>query len=284
MLPQMRKSLARTILILGTTLAFLPVASAQTPKPVQQSQGALNNTVYDKLNTGPGGPAPKRDLSGSWAGPLQVDAQAKTSPMTPLGLKLFQANKPEAQYHTSGTNDAYARTCDPLGFPRNMVFELRGLAIATMADRVVILNQYQRAWREIWTDGRDLPTGVGGTQKGALDPRYYGYSVGHWEDDHTFVADTTGLDERTWLQRSGFPHSVNAHVQERFTRPDHNDMHLTVTVDDPTIYTKPFQLGEADFKWIPDQQFDEQLCIPSEMLDYLNIIADPAGAGVPPTK
>jgi hypothetical protein len=57
-----------------------------------------------------------------------------------------------------------------------------------------------------------------------------------------------------------------------------------VTVDDPKIYTQIFKLGTANFKWVPDQQLDEQLCIPSEMLQYLNIIGDPAGTGVPPTK
>ena len=279
---KMRKLFAGSILVLAAAMAALPVAMAQATQPTQN--GALTNTVYNKLNAGTGGAAPKRDLSGSWAGPVQVDAQTKTSLMTPLGQKTFAANKPEPKYHIAGTNDTFARMCDPLGFPRNMVFELRGLSFATMPDRMVVLSQYQRAWREIWTDGRTLPTNVGGTDKGALDPRYYGYSVGHWENDNTFVVDTTGLDERTWLQRSGFPHSINAHVQERYTRADHNDLHLSVTVDDPVMYTKPFTLGEADFKWVPNQQLDEQLCIPSEMLQYLNLIGDPAGTGVPADK
>ncbi len=82
--------------------------------------------------------------------------------------------------------------CDPLGFPRNMVFELRGIAFATMPDRILVLNQYQRAWREIWMDGRELPKNVGGTAKDAPDPRYYGYSAGHWEGDNTLVVETTG--------------------------------------------------------------------------------------------
>jgi hypothetical protein len=32
---------------------------------------------------------------------------------------------------------------------------------------------------------------------GAPDSRFYGYSVGHWEDDYNFVVDTTGMDDRT---------------------------------------------------------------------------------------
>ena len=149
-----------------------------------------------------------------------------------------------------------------------------------MPDRMIIMNQYQKVWREIWTDGRELPKNVGAAEKGSPDPRYYGYSVGHWEGDSTFVVDTTGLDENTWLNGDGYPHSVDAHVQERFTRVDHNDLQLTVTVTDPKLYTKPFVLGKSAFKWLPKQNLEEQLCIPSDMIQYLSLIGDPGGKGV----
>ena len=88
-----------------------------------------------------------------------------------------------------------------------------------------------------------LPTKVGGDDRDSLDPTYMGYSVGRWEDDYNFVIDTTGLDERTWLLRDGTPHSVMAHVQERWTRVDHNTMKVAMTIDDPKMFTKPFSLG-----------------------------------------
>src|SRR5258706_9305006 len=53
--------------------------------------------------------------------------------------------------------------------------------------------------REIWTDGRSLP--------GDPDPLWYGYSTGKWVDDTTFVVESTGYDDRTWLGATGFPHS-----------------------------------------------------------------------------
>jgi len=247
-----------------------------------QGGGAAQNTLYNKLKDGgPGGPAPRRELSGSWAGPIAIDTASVAPPLTPLGQKLMSANKPEAKFHIAGTNDSFARVCDPLGFPRNMIFEIRGITFATMPDRIIVLNQYQRAWREVWTDGRELPKNVGGTGKDAPDPRYYGYSVGHWEGDTTFVVDTTGLDDKTWVTRMGYPHSIDAHVQERYTRLSHNDLKLSLTLDDPKIYTKPFVLGTANFRWVPNQELDEQLCIPSEMLQYLSLVGDPAGKGVP---
>jgi hypothetical protein len=143
-----------------------------------------------------------------------------------------------------------------------------------MADRVILLSQYQKTWREIWTDGRALPKNIG--QPGGSDPRYYGYSVGHWENDNTFIVDTVGLDENTWLNNMGYPHTSEARVQERWVRTDHNDLELTVTVDDPKIYTKPFVLGTNRFKWLPNQEFEEQMCVPSQMIEYLKVIGDPA--------
>jgi hypothetical protein len=118
---------------------------------------------------------------------------------------------------------------------------------------------------------------VGASGKDAPDPRYYGYSVGHWEGANTLVVDTTGLDEKTWLTDAGYPHSIDAHVQERFTRTDHNDLDLTLTVDDPKFYTKPFSLGTEFFRWVPDQILDERLCIPSNVIEYLKAVGDPAG-------
>ncbi len=91
------------------------------------------------------------------------------------------------------------------------------------------------------------------------------------------VVDTTGLDDRTWLTGAGYPHSIDAHIQERYTRVDHNDLQVTLTVDDPKIYTKPFSLGTVYFKWVPNQIFDEKICIPSEVIEYLKAVGDPAG-------
>ena len=141
-----------------------------------------------------------------------------------------------------------------------------------------MLYQFQQVWREVWMNGSPLPKNVGAAQKGAPDPRYFGYSVGHWENDNTLVIETTGMDERTWLNGGGYPHTVDAHVVEKFERMDHNDLKLTLTVDDPKLYTKPFLLGTVYFRWIPNQLNDEKLCIPSEVITYLQSVGDPAGA------
>jgi hypothetical protein len=262
---------------MAALFALCSNATAQTTTPAQtapaQRSDGYRNTVFDKLDIGPGGPAPRRELTGAWAGPIAGRA-VEEPPVTELGKRLLSSSKPEATFKVSGTNDPYVRTCDPLGFPRNIIFETRGIAFAAMADRVVLLNQYQKVWREIWTDGRALPKNVG--RPGGPDTRYYGYSVGHWENDNTFVVDTVGLDDGTWLNNLGYPHTSEARVQERYVRTDHNHLELTVTVEDPKLYTKPFVLGTNSFKWLPNQEFEEQLCIPSKVIEYLQLIGDPA--------
>jgi hypothetical protein len=273
----MRHLLQGSIVALAGVLFLSSQARAQTPQPQPSRRGGISD-LYNKLgDTGPAGPAPRQDLTGFWA-TLASERLNAVPPLTPWGQEQFHAHKNQNEYPVAESNDPI-KTCDPLGFPRNMLFQVRGVAFAQMPGKVLELFQFNRVWREIWTDGRELPKNVGGNAADAPDPRWYGYSVGHWEGDYTFVVDTVGSDERSWLDIVGHPHSLELRVQERYTRVDHNNLEVTMTIDDPKTYTKPFVITKANFKWIPQQDFEEQLCVPSEMLEYLKVIANPAGKG-----
>ena len=283
----MRKAFIGAMLSLTAMLVLASGGAAQTGNSQPKKDGAARSPwKYFPMDRaiGDGGPAPKRDLTGTWAGPSSgaavragINAQQPTAPpLTALGKQLFEQNKPIGKYSPAGTNDPHSRYCDPYGSPHNMTDEIRGMTITTLPNRTFILIQYMNVWREIWTDGRALPTDVASGKDG-LDPRYNGYSVGHWEDDYTFVVDTTGLDDSTWTTKNGYPHSIDAHVQERFHRDSKNDLTLTLTMDDPKLYTKQFFLGEEHFRWIPNQQVDEFTCIPSQVQQYLKEMGDPAG-------
>jgi hypothetical protein len=227
---------------------------------------------------GPVGPAPKRDFTGAWVGPTKM-MTGEIPPMTAEGEARFKENKPERAYTLAASNDPFAN-CDPLGFPRNVMNHPvinGGQWFGQMPNRIVIMYQFQRVWRDIWMDGRTLPKAV--DTKGEPDSRFYGYSVGHWEGDNTLVIDTTGVDDRTWLDDLGHPHSTDMHVQERYTRLDQYNMEFTVTIDDPKIYTKPFQWLKANYYWMVKQDFEETFCLPSEAVAYMNSLAKPAGTG-----
>jgi hypothetical protein len=278
----MRKSYTGAIAGVAGVLFISALAAGQNNAQNNAPRSPWKYYPMDRA-IGDGGPAPKRDLTGTWAGPGSGAAVARgkpevVPPLTPLGQRLYGVNKPIGRYSPGGTNDPHARYCDPFGVPQNMTQEIRGMTFTTLPNRTFLLLQFQDLWREIWTDGRTLPTNVGGTARDSLDPRYNGYSVGHWEDDSTFVVDTTGIAEETWATKSGYPHSVDARVQERFHRGSKHDLTVTITMDDPKLYTSQFFIGEMHFRWVPNQQLNEFTCIPSQVQLYLKEMGDPAGS------
>lgn len=261
---------------LAGVLFFLPLCAwpqnRQTNQPIRADDG---KTLYDKSSsTGSGGPAPRQELTGFWVGLISAKLNP-VPPMTAWGQEQFRSHKSHSQYSEAESNDPM-KYCDPMGFPRDMLYDNRGFAFAAMPGKMLQVFQFNRVWREIWTDGRELPKDVGGRSADSADPRWFGYSVGHWEGDYTFVVDTVGSDERTWLDAVGHPHSIAMKVQERYTRVDHNTLDMTMTIDDPKTYTKPFVITNARFRWLPNQDLVEEICVPSLMQEYLKIIADPA--------
>src|SRR5213592_4737986 len=187
---------------------------------------------------GPSGPAPRRDLSGIWdAGPggIQPTGYYCSSVFTPRGEEMAKANKPgngPRIADVSEDNDPLSTLGDPAGLPRILLYELRPFQIVQTANQVLMLYMFEKRWRVIWTDGRELPKDP--------DPRWYGYSVGHWEDDYTLVVETIGTDDRTWLANAGDPHSDQLRVVERYHRLNQFTLELSVTLDDPKTYTKPW--------------------------------------------
>jgi len=67
-----------------------------------------------------------------------------------------------------------------------------------------------------------------------------GDSIGKWEGD-TLVVDSTGFNDKTWLDVSGHPHSEALHIVERMRRADHDTLMIDIAIDDPQAYTKPFK-------------------------------------------
>lgn len=284
----MRNSVAEPVIALLAVLVLSSVLVAQTPTAPQArgrvKEGFIAEGIPKMPN--PPGPSPKQDLAGAWVGP-QNRVIGPFPAMTPAGEARFKMNKPylsfqvRAQDEIPASNDPFT-ICDPLGFPRNLLAHAisfrGGMLFASAPNRIIINYEQQRVWREIWMDGRELPKKVDAV--GTPESRYYGYSVGHWDGDYTLVIDTTGVDERPWLDEDGHPRSSSAHIEERYTRLDQYNMQVTVTVDDPKFYTKPFQFLKANLYWMKDQEFAETFCIPSEGIQYRDTLAKPSGIKV----
>jgi hypothetical protein len=108
---------------------------------------------------------------------------------------------------------------------------------------VAILHQYAQVWRVIWTDGRPVPKVVDGrvvVDNQVREPRYYGYSVGRWVDDNTLLVDTVGTmgDDRAGMDSVRASGQQSTTRNEESHRVDHDCLELTVTIDDPNMYTK----------------------------------------------
>jgi hypothetical protein len=134
-------------------------------------------------------------------------------PYTPLGLAALKANKPSGpgvrQDPATHSNDPLDQ-CDPIGYPRMELYELRTIELVHIANQGIYSNQWYGNWRIISTDGRELLKDP--------DPRWNGYSRSKWVDDYTFVVETVGMNPRSWLDHAGRPHSDALRVEERFHR------------------------------------------------------------------
>jgi hypothetical protein len=276
---------------LTAALALLVVVHVAKPAAQGRGRGTAEGFIFEGVPKmpNPPGPAPKRDLSGAWVGPLNTNKPDPVPPMTPAGQRALKERK--AYGSASGNFGAGSRaeqpgesndpfiTCDPLGFPRNLlahaISSRGGMLFGSAPNRILIAYEQQRVWREIFTDGRALPKAV--DVKDAPESRYYGYSVGRWENDNTLVIETTGVDERAWLDEAGHPLSSSAHITERYVRPDEYNLQVTVTVDDPKYYTKPFAMMKANFYWMKAQDFSESFCVPSEAIEYRDTLSKPSG-------
>jgi hypothetical protein len=213
-----------------------------------------------------------------WNGPGEALLTNRVPPMTPAGRAKLDANVPDP--FSASSNDPW-KTCDPFGMPRSVNNQNGTVGFAQMPGRIIIINGFNRTWREVWMDGRKPPKNIG--HDDGPSAMFNGYSVGHWEGDNTLVIETVGMEEKTWIDRRGYPHSVDAKVIERYTRTDFDHMSMTETVDDPAYYTGgPFLFSKADYRLskidpnAPVPFTSEQLCIPSQAMDYMNLIAHPA--------
>ena len=196
-------------------------------------------------------------------------------PYTPLGRETVKAHIPVEGYRMvpdALTNDPILK-CDPGGFPRMNLHNFRTSEILQSPTHVVILYKFQHRWRQIWTDGRELPkdpeSPAWSNSADALppEPRWWGYSVGKWADDYTFVVQTNGFyDHRTWLDNAGLPQSDAMQVEETYHRVDADHLELSIKITDPKMYTKPWvALDKLSLRLqSPNLEIQEMECSPSD--------------------
>jgi hypothetical protein len=106
---------------------------------------------------------------------------------------------------------------------------------------VIITYQYATGFRRIFVDGSD---------EAPLDS-WMGWSNGRWDGD-TFVVEVTGLNGLTWLDRAGNYASENARVIERYTPMGPNHLRYEATIEDPTVYSRPWMISMPLYRIIDE--------------------------------
>ena len=176
---------------------------------------------------------------------ILADFKPEEAPLTAEAVAIMRNRAKDAQ--TPDTR------CLPLGIPRA---ELIGFPfkIVQTPRLIVVMHEGDNTHRQIYTDGRKLPTDP--------NPAWLGYSVGHWEGD-TLVVDSAGFNDKVWLDVFGHPVSESLRIQERFHRRDFGHMDLQITITDPKMYIKPIAFKVTELL-MPDSDIFEYFCNENE--------------------
>jgi hypothetical protein len=119
---------------------------------------------------------------------------------------------------------------------------------------LVVLNEMNAGYRQVFTDARPLPDDP--------TPSWQGYSSAKWSGD-TLVIDTIGLRDDTWIDWNGSVLTEAAKVREQIRRPDFGHLEIQVTVDDPKAYTKPWTVNLKQ-RIVVDTDLIDEICLENE--------------------
>jgi hypothetical protein len=219
---------------------------------------ALNTANYDiethvarpamALREGPHGPLPAPEVLllgavGSVPGGLGV-VEGGSIPYKPEALAKKKEN--EENWLTRDPEIF----CYLPGVPR-ATYMPYPFQIFQNVDSMMITYEFAGAVREIYMKDPGPPP----------VESWMGQSVGRWEGE-TLVVVVTGLNDRTWFDRSGNFHSDQLRVVERYTRvgPDH--LRYEATIEDPEVFTRPWKIEMPLYRRVePAAQLFDFKCV-----------------------
>jgi hypothetical protein len=264
--------------LIGIVLAGAACANAQWLNQPDKGAPRLRDGKPNLSAPVPRTNAGKPDLSGVWhaqaretgevrrliGGAIQVDPGVDLENASKYFMNIFADAKPgeEPMRPEAATivkqrmqalgKDGPASYCLPMGIPISTLFAPFKM-IQTPVE-IVILPEGNNPPRQIYTDGRKLPTDP--------DPSWMGYSVGQWQGD-TLIVDTIGFNDRSWLDALGHPRSESMYLVERYRRTDFGHMEVELTIDDLKMYTRPFTV-RFPLRLMPDTDVLESVCAENE--------------------
>lgn len=276
------------ISILAATAAAFVMTGAAAPVMAQDSQespktidGHPNlNGVWQALNEA------NWDLEPHSAAPNPVaDSLLGAIGAIPPGLGVVEGGeipyKPEAlerlkMNQENAINHDPEAACYLPGIPRATYMPYPFQIIQGGGDDILMVYEYANANRVIHMGPVGVPP---------IDT-WMGTSYGEWDGD-TLVVTTLALSPGdvklpggelepgvTWLDRAGNYLTNTASVVERFTPRGHDHIDYEATIDDPSVYTRPWTIKMPLYRRIEeDSQLLEFRCVPfSEHLLYGDLL------------
>jgi len=220
----MRQAFTSALVTALLSLATVP-ATAQVPALPRTPDGKPNlQGIWQVLNTAAWDIQDHQARLGVPAGQGVVDGNE--IPYTPAALAKRRANL-EARATADPENKGYLP-----GVPRIMYMPFP-FQIFQTAGEVVMVFEYDRGVRNIYTNGTPHP-------RGPLN-WWMGDSRGRWDGD-TLVVDVVYFTDQTWFDRAGNFHSEDLHLVERYTPAGPDHINYEVTINDPTVFTKPWTM------------------------------------------
>ena len=242
-----------------------PAQTGPDPNSVQvgvpegrQGGGGRQGAAGRGRRGGPAAPAPRNahgrvhlgaataGEKGMWlpAGGVVLTPIAPDIPFQPWAAALYQDRvghrlEPHARCKASGVVRQFQT---PYGVEIVELAELQRIYLFDVGG--------PHTFRIVYMDGRSHPE--------RPSPSYYGHSIGWWEGD-TLVIDSVGYNEGFWLDRMGAPHTERLHTVERLTRTDASFLQYEMTIDDPNVYTAPWN-ARFDMRWEQGTELFEYIC------------------------
>ena len=237
------------------TISFLLLQWVNVPLPnIPRTADGKPNLSAPTPKTADGKP----DLTGIWRNPEgryldNIAWKGIEVPFQPAAAALYK------QRQETMSKDRPSGRCLPHGIPDAMLVPATPFKLIQTPSVTLILFENQGRFRQVFTDGRDLPQ--------EMEPTWLGYSVGRWEGD-TFVVDSKGFNDKTWLDDGGHPHTDAYHAIERFHRRDFGHLDVEMSFDDPQMYSKPFTV-KIPHDLLPDADIFEMFCENEKDRDHL---------------
>ena len=244
--------------VLASSIVCVALAASASAQWLNLKTPGLPRTPDGKVDLKappPRGADGKPDLSGIWEPDgtkfirnLAADLKPDELVMTPSAQALFDRRRTGAL-----SKEEPDANCLPQGVPKISAAPAPWRIVQTPGITFIVYEAFTQ-WRQIFTDGRPLPTNP--------NPTWFGYSVGKWDGD-TLVVETVGFNGRAWLDQMGHPSTDALHVTERFHRASVGQLDLQITIDDAKAYAKPWTVMEHPHL-LPDTDLLEFICLENE--------------------